>query len=488
MATISLPVPISAGVGAAVNVGTLTANRVVNANGPFSGPIIIEVSDDNATWVQAIPFEQSGTERLLDNSRWMRVRRELTTTGTVLVSVTNYQVEMTFATAALDSFGRQRVSSADTLFDSKLLTNNQPLIFDDQQVSGAGTTSTYNTNQSSVTLAVAATTAGKRVRQSYIRNQYQPGKSQLVFMTGIIGAAQSGITREIGIHDDQNGLLFQMTGNGMGLVIRTFTSGAPVELRIDQADWNIDKMDGTGPSGINLDFTTTQIFGVDYEWLGVGAIRWFFVNGDNLYYCHHRNNANVLSMVYMSNPNLPVRYSIENDGTGDASTLLCICNSVISEGGRNSVGPTRSADRGTTPLVVNATGTVFSLLAMRLNQTIARADALGLTVFNNTNDPFLWRLIRNPTLATGAYTWVAEPNSPIDIARPANTLTYVAGTGVEINAGYAVANEAVQVRTGDFRLGASIAGVSDIVALAIVRVSGGGSEDLYGTLTWQESV
>lgn len=86
---------------------------------------------------------------------------------------------------SIDAFGRWRVSEAETLFDSKLILDNAPLRWDDSQVSGAGTSSTYNTNQASVTLGVSNLTAGKRVRQSKRRFGYQAGKSQFILLTGV---------------------------------------------------------------------------------------------------------------------------------------------------------------------------------------------------------------------------------------------------------------------------------------------------------------
>jgi len=89
----------------------------------------------------------------------------------------DFDSKLQFAPSQLDNFGRLRVSQPETLFDSKMLHDNAPLLWDDSQTSGAGTSSTYNANQSSVTLAVTAATAGTRVRQTFRRFNYQPGKS-----------------------------------------------------------------------------------------------------------------------------------------------------------------------------------------------------------------------------------------------------------------------------------------------------------------------
>lgn len=109
--------------------------------------------------------------------------------------------------AAKDAFGRARVSSPETLFDSKLSTANYALFWNFSQVSGT-CTSTYSKARASNTLAVAENTAGRGVWQTKQRFNYQPGKSQLVMMTGVPPGVKTGITARIGIFDDDNGLFF----------------------------------------------------------------------------------------------------------------------------------------------------------------------------------------------------------------------------------------------------------------------------------------
>ena len=83
------------------------------------------------------------------------------------------EIEINFPLGSLDAFARQRVSNPATIFDVKLTNDNRPLIFDDSQVSGSGTTSTYTANTSSVTLSVSNVTAGRHIRQTFRRFNYQ---------------------------------------------------------------------------------------------------------------------------------------------------------------------------------------------------------------------------------------------------------------------------------------------------------------------------
>jgi hypothetical protein len=86
-----------------------------------------------------------------------------------------------------------------------------------------------------------------------------------------------------------------------------------VDTKYPQSTWNIDKCDGTGPSGYNIDLTKMQMFYMDYSWYGAGFIRWGFrgPTGDVIY-CHKVINNNVNTEAYMRSGNLPARYESES--------------------------------------------------------------------------------------------------------------------------------------------------------------------------------
>ena len=86
-----------------------------------------------------------------------------------------------------------------------------------------------------------------------------------------------------------------------------------IDVKIPQSEWNLDRCDGTGPSGYNLDLSKMQMFYIDYSWYGAGFIRWGFraTNGDVIY-CHKAPNNNVNAEAYMRSGNLPARYESES--------------------------------------------------------------------------------------------------------------------------------------------------------------------------------
>lgn len=389
---------------------------------------------------------------------------------------------------SIDAFGRWRTSEPLTVFDSKLILDNQPLLWDDSEVSGSGTTSTYQSDESAVDMAVSVSTAGKRVRQTFMRFNYQSGKSQLILMTGVLGSVGSGVKSGFGYYDDNNGLFLQNNEGTVQFVRRTGTSGSAVDNTVNQSSWNIDPMDGTGVSGKNLDFTKTQILIIDFEWLGVGRVRLGFVVDGVICYAHEFLNANNLTTVYMTTPNLPLRYEIENTGSGAASTLKQICCSVISEGGVNKNGVLRGFSNQDTLINANTSGTIYALCGIRLKSTAldAAIDLVSASVLSATNDNFEWMFILNPTVSTGI-TFSDETNSGVQTG-PGNagnpsTSTVTGGT-ILFTAYGAASTSIISDQKNAVRLGSAIDGTVDEIYLCVRPLAA--NADYYGSITWRE--
>ena len=255
---------------------------------------------------------------------------------------------------SLDAFGKLRVSNPYTLLDIKFpgqligtsdfLDNNLLVCFDSSgnysaDVSGNG----Y--------LTIRGDGSGHFISQSRKYCVYQPGKSLLIMMSGVImpqdnlGNYISGFTGRIGYYSNNtyynldntvvyNGFFYQY--NSSGCSINHYNKGNLENIYL-QTDWNLDTMDGNGPSRLNLDFSKTQLFMMDFEWLGVGRIRFGFFAYGRIHYCHQITNINILNEPYTSNINLPLRYELIGTGTNEA-ILKQICSTAISEGGYSPIG------------------------------------------------------------------------------------------------------------------------------------------------------
>lgn len=275
------------------------------------------------------------------------------------VTVTNPILAVNLGdTPNIDAFSRLRVSEADTVFESA-----QEYLLDSLEwntVTANGGTTAYNTTRSSTSLTTTGAANSRALVQTRNYFRYQPGKSQLVLITGLFGNASTANVHRAGLYDDNNGLFLEITESGGvdvgAFVQRSDTSGAVLDNNVPQALWNIDPMDGSGPSGVTIDWTKTQILVMDFQWLGVGRVRMGFDVDGIIYPAHAFNNANVMTAVYMRTPNLPLRYENLDSikGAGAGSTMEVICSTVMSEGGaEQSIGVTRSASTAGTGYTVN---------------------------------------------------------------------------------------------------------------------------------------
>jgi len=405
-------------------------------------------------------------------------------------------------TYSIDAFARQRTSEPFTLFDSKQIwddpdlaanVENFPLFWDNQQTSGAGTATNFNVNRASTILSVSANTAGMRARQTKQRFNYQPGKSQLIILTGRFGTTPSGVTKRYGYFDANNGLFYQDAGGTWSVVVRSFVSGVAIDTVITQANWNLDKLDGTGASGVTLDKDTVQVLLFDFEWLGTGRVRFgFFIDGIPIY-CHEVLNANNLSTVYMSTPNLPIRAEISNDGTGAASDFETICTTVISEGGSQPNGMFRSGNLGAaaaSEIQADTIGTIYAVCGIRLKSAYLSAEVreVGLSIVETTapGTYFLWQLHFNPTLTVGL-TYTDVPRSAVQFGVGAAAGDVITVSGFVLRSGYVSANtqELLVALDSALRLGALIDGTRDELVLSVIPITA--NLDILGSLTWKEA-
>jgi hypothetical protein len=400
-----------------------------------------------------------------------------------------------------DAFGRLRVSEPYTLFDSsnRYAIDNQ---FSTSTASGGATA--YLPNVAAVNMTVNTTSGSEVVRQSFRSLPYQPGKGLLVLATFCMNAPQTNLRQRIGYFGTQNGVyLEQNNTDSPSFVLRTYISGAVSNARsVSQANWNGDKLDGSGPSGLTLNLQLVQILWMDFEWLGVGSVRIGFIINGQYIVCHTFNNANIAAgvggapgtSVYMTTATLPVRYEITNTGvTAATSSLKQICSSVISEGGFEQTSIDHVARRTTEFTNITTAANFFPIVSIRL-----ASAALGAVVLPNrvqflplTNQNYEIALLKNPTLtgATWAATVSSDANVEFDVAATAISAVgtiaqtdYVTSSG----SGGIINTSSILSYNWDLQLGASLANVSDIYTVAARTVSGATQGSGVGSISFYD--
>lgn len=390
---------------------------------------------------------------------------------------------------AVDAFGRSRVSTPLTLFDSSHR-------YKDNNLWSTGTTgtasATHDANSGVVNLTVDGLSNTEVVRETTKVFAYQPGKSLLILNTMTFNAAKAGLRQRVGYFGAQNGIYLELDGTTVNLVKRTYVSGSIQETRVAQADWNLDTLLGTGYSKITLDLSKSQIFWMDVEWLGVGSVRCGFVINGQMVHVHTFHHANIITGTYITTASLPLRYEIKNtSATGSSSTMKQICSSVISEGGYELRGLQQSAgnDIGQ-PRDLTTVNTYYPIITMRLKSThldaIVIPTALSLLGYTN-NANYLWKLIEGGTTANGTWSNVSS-DSAIEYNIEATTLTGGRTVASGFLNGSAQGAAPINVlKEALFKFQFERNGLTGTASeLTLIIASDNAGADVYATVDWEE--
>lgn len=393
-------------------------------------------------------------------------------------------------TPATDAFNRLRTSGPLTLFDSSHRYSDNGLWVNSIT---SGGTATFNANEGLVDLAVTTTSGSEIIRETTKVFSYQPGKSLLVLNTFIFNSAKTNLRQRVGYFGSDNGIYFEQAGTTLNFVERSSVTGAPSETRISQSNWSIDRLDGTGPSGITLDTTKAQILWMDIEWLGVGSVRIGFVIDGKFIHCHTFQHANRISSTYITTATLPLRYEITNTGlTTSSSTLKQVCSTVISEGGYELRGLQQSIG---TPITsryqLSTAGTFSPVVSIRLKSSPDRLDAIviitAISCIADTASNFNWQLRSNATTTGGS--WVsAGTNSSVEYNITGTSTAggrILAGGYFTSTASTSVSVDVLRAALFSFQLERNkFTSTPYEITLAITAKTS--SEYVYGALDWEE--
>lgn len=363
--------------------------------------------------------------------------------------------EVTIADSAnLDAFSRVRTSHPTALFASQCQYDADPLLYEGG-ATGAGVAPAHSANTRMVTLSATAGT-GTSYFQSYEYVPYQPGKSHLVFITGLLDSGVAAVTKDFGVFDANNGVFLRQNGaTNLQFVRRTSTSGSVVNNAVAQTDWNLDKLDGTGASGLTLDATKVFILVIDAQFLGMGRIRLGFDIDGSVVYAHEFLNANSLAVPYMQTLALPVQALLTATASAGAASAYFKCAAISSEGGfADDIGYQISTPEQT---VTAASGARTHILSLRplttfnsiTNRCRVRLDEIEILVTGM--NPVYWELCIGATFSVApTYSSVNATYSASQYSSAVGTLS---GAGLVIQSGYvassATAKTAVSAKMGN---------------------------------------
>jgi hypothetical protein len=162
---------------------------------------------------------------------------------------------------------------------------------------------------------------------------------------------------------------FSISGSGVvatGAVLQTGV--AHTQHWTYQEDFNIDKLDGTGPSEVNLDTTKLNVYQINFRWLGAGEIRFAVEdpNNGNMVFFHHIHYTNRERVVHLDNPSLKVGYVVANTSGIGGSAVEIVGGSMMGAIEGNIIPTTYPvAARGYRSGGMNTINNVYHLLTIK---------------------------------------------------------------------------------------------------------------------------
>lgn len=388
----------------------------------------------------------------------------------------------------LDSFERLRVSEAISLFDAQLTYDLAPLVYE-AVTNGPGAVITHDTtNRMGVCTFSSTPTGGKAYLQTYEYFRYEPGKSQLILMSFLPGNGVANVKKFAQYGDDTNAVGFRLNGTTPEVYILSGTSlGNEV---VTQSNWNYDKFDGSGRSGITLNPAATILVVIDLQALYVGTVRIGFEVNGKFYLVHQFHHSNLIAYPYIQSANLPVRMGMECTGTVTA-TFNPICCTVQQEAGQDPFGYAFSIEGVGTA----GNGSFGHILSVRPKQTFNSItnrtkfilDSFDISVTGS--NPINWQLCVGQALSASSYSNVNATYSAYEYAQNA---TLSGSPAIVIAQGYLFASATSKGSVGKataarYPISLNAAGaVSDLRTLTLIASGISGTSATRCTFNFRE--
>ena len=394
-----------------------------------------------------------------------------------------------------NSHDRLRVTDYETVWFNTFQFSKEIDQWDEAAVSGG--TASWNSANSGVDLTTNTTSTSSIIRQTQRVALYTPGRPAQLNQQILFAVPKTNLTQRVGLFDANNGFYFETVGTStLNCVIRSNTSGSVVNTVVARANWNGDKLDGAGKSGLTLDLTKQQLLHFDYEWYGVGSVQFGFIMSDQIVNFHTFYAANLINSVWCATPFLPIRLELFNTGSTTASTLRQGSNSILVDGLPGTTDGTSNSFYSPIGGSTVAQNVFIPVLGIRLKSTtlnaVCRPTAMEAGGYlttgggdtGSTSGAIAYQVIKNPTL-TGA-SWIDHPNTSSFMQTDTASTAYTGGTIVA--SGFMLSGSQRIGFSDDihFQLGRTSMGtVSDTFVITIAGV--GGARTAYASLQWTEA-
>jgi hypothetical protein len=387
------------------------------------------------------------------------------------------------------SKGRQKVSTYQTTFFNTFQYGKETDVWDERVTNGG--TATHDATQSMVRMEVNNQTGSEVIRQTKNVMRYIPGRSSTLSFGIRLENPVTGIRRRFGLFDEDDGAFFEDAGDENYYCCVRNKNG-PELYRVAREDWNGDKLDGTGVSGIIASASAQQLINIEYEWYGSGQVIFSYIINGKPHIIHTFNFGNILDSVWCSTPFLPIRVEITNlTGVAGTHRLYQGSNSLLQEGEPEKLGISENITNS--GIATNITYTnlpsanqYYPIISIKLKPTQLKAIVLPtyFQVATTDNTNIAYKFVQNATLVGAAFTNHPDPNSfsQFDISATSFSNGDVLDTGFAFGQGGIVIELDKQTQYQIGRTG--IGTISDTLTLCVAAT--GSNKNAVASITWIE--
>jgi len=281
---------------------------------------------------------------------------------------------------------------------------------------------TWANSLANIASGAATNSSGKLVSNRFFK--YAPGQGANIMMTALFDAPAAGNNRIIGIGNVSNGFFYGYNGTSFGILHRS--NG--VDTWIPKTSWNVDQMDGTGPSLQTLNLAVGNVFRINFQWLGFGAITFFIEESTTgrFMLVHRIRYANLNSFTSVFDPSFPMYIQSANTTNATSLSIRTPCFAAMLEGKRKFSGNPFSEDNTksiTTTTITNVISirckTTFNGLTHYIPVSLA-----SINICNTGQRTAVIYIIKAPTVGgTPSWTSINANESVMEIDTAGTTVT-----------------------------------------------------------------
>jgi hypothetical protein len=386
----------------------------------------------------------------------------------------------------LDAFNRLRVSEITSLLEVSHVYDKRPEIVD--EVTGGTAISDFDLGNSQVVMS--GTGADSYViRQTFNYAVYQPGKSQLFEASFSIFQLESDVIKRVGYFnstsgstysDDLDGFFLESDGINNEISFQIWKSG-DLMYSSSTTSWSSNVIDPN-----TIAWSESNLMIVDFQWLGVGRVRFGMVISGVIYYFTEYTAVGDIPTVYMSSPNKPIRYELRT--SGGTGSLNMICSQVSMEGSLNQLVIPTGIVGPLSQVTFSTSGVKYPFIGIKTSSGYEDISLIleNINIMNTSNDNFYCTVEIDPPInGTYSFSTTSQPEVMISIGDGSQTITATTSQVYAVFMGEAgtTTPSTFQLTDSSINPGSTIDGRSQEIWINIIPLSNNatffGSANLY---------